>query len=128
MLSLSSTCEGMPLDLPSTCGWEPATVCTQAFVTAGDVMVVMTTAFCTKFNTDYTVPVLILKDPLYQFPLPQDSQAVPGNLASLQKCQLPRASCLDAGRPSVWYLKDLPAGKEVSGISKFLLLPATEQI
>lgn len=50
----------MPLGLPSTYGWEPAAVCTWAFVTAGDITMVITTASYTEFDTDYTVPVLLL--------------------------------------------------------------------
>lgn len=69
MLFLSSLCRDTPLDLLNTYGWEPAPLRTWALVTAGDIMMVITTASCAEFNTDCTVTVLILQDPLYQFPL-----------------------------------------------------------
>lgn len=58
--SFSSLHEDMPLGHPSTYGWEPATVYTWAFVAAGDITMVITTASCTEFDSDYAVPILLL--------------------------------------------------------------------
>lgn len=110
----------MPLDLPSTYGWEPATVCTWAFVIAGDIMVVTTTASCTKFYTDYTVPVLILLRPPLSVPPFIGLMGNPQQFSIPAAMPLPRASCLEQDRPS--------CREKVSWISKFLLLPVTEQI
>lgn len=67
MLFLSSLCEDMPLHLPSTCGWESATVCAWIYVTTGNIVVVMLPVLTTLFQCCYFKVPYIIGDMLYHY-------------------------------------------------------------
>lgn len=108
------------LSLPS----EDRPLGTWALVTAEDIMVAISTA--SRINIASTAPVLILQGPLYQFPFHRTlgSQAVPGNLASLQQCWYPEQAVWKETDPLSCIWKTFMQGKlfkEVPSSFSFLL-------